>query len=177
MTVFEKFRLPYREDSLFSCLAFTVFLVPLVFSLLTNENFETAKFSSFLILTGLGLLIFFQRIRKQTAILKWNRLFFYFLSAWLFFAVISTVLSSDVIYSLFGFYYRFTSGLLFYFCLAVFLFLLLAVLDRGRMEFLLKITVFCGLVVAVISCLQALGISYYAGLDSGGFLRGPSLLG
>jgi len=43
----EKLRLPYREDNVFSLLAFTVFLIPLAFFLLTNENLKLPSLACF----------------------------------------------------------------------------------------------------------------------------------
>lgn len=173
----EKLRLPYREDKVFSLLAFTVFLIPVAFFLLTNENYETAKFSLFLILTGCGLWTFLKRQTLGSLALKINGGFFILLGALLAFAVLSTIFSSDILYSIFGFYYRFTDSLVFYFCLALFIFLLVNVLDKDRLTFLLKILLFDALAVGIVACLQAFAVTYYSGASSGGFVQGPSLLG
>jgi O-antigen ligase len=89
----------------------------------------------------------------------------------------STIFSNDVLFSIFGFYYRFTDGLIFYFCVAVFVFLLINTLDKGRLVFLLKILVLDAVIVSIVACLQAFGITYYAGVNSSGLILGPSLLG
>lgn len=174
----EKLRLPYREDSAFSLLAFAVFLIPLAFFLLTNENYETAKFSVFLVLTGCALWAFLKRQNKGRLVLAYNRPLFILLGLFLAWAVVSTVFSVDILYSLFGFYYRFTDSLLFYLVLSTFLILLVSIIDRAKFIFLLKILVFDALIVAIVACLQAVGITYYAGVSlGGGFIQGPSLLG
>jgi O-antigen ligase len=172
----QNLRLPYREDSTFSCLSFLVFIVPLAFFLLTNEGYETAKFSFLLILTGCALACFLARQPKCLLVWKSNKPFFYLLAAFFVWAVLATVFSANILYSIFGFYYRFTDGLVFYLALVIFLILLVQTLDRGRFIFLLKILVFDGLVVAIVACLQAFNITYYVGAASG-LVRGPSLLG
>jgi len=171
-----KFRLPYREDSTFSCLSFLVFIVPLAFFLLTNEGYETAKFSCLLVLTGCASACFLARQPKNKIEWKFNRPFFYLLAAFFVWAALATAFSANVPYSVFGFYYRFTDGLIFYSALIIFLFLLAQTLDKGRLVFLFKILVFDALVVAVVSCLQAFNITYYAGAAAG-LVQGPSLLG
>jgi O-antigen ligase len=170
-------RLPYREDALFSTLGFTIFIIPLVFCLYTYENFETAKFSLFLVLTGASLLLFLKRQTKNKLAVRYSTVFIWLLLSCLAFAVLSTTGSIDKIYSLFGFYYRFTSSLVFYFIYFIFLFLLFQVLDENRYVFLLKTLTFTSLLIAIISCLESLGIGYYAGLIVDGFIRPPGLLG
>jgi len=172
----EKLRLPYREDSTFSCLSFLVFIVPLAFFLLTNENYETAKFSLMLILVGCALVSFLNRQPKGHLLWKFNKAFFYLLAAFFVWALASTIFSGDVLYSVFGFYYRFTDGLVFYSALIVFIVLLVNTLDRAKLVFLLKVLVFDALIVSVIACLQAFNITYFAGTSTG-LVQGPSLLG
>lgn len=173
----EKLRLPYREDTVFSCLAFAVFIVPLVFFILTNESYETAKFSLFLILTGCALIAFLNRQYKGRLVLAYNWPLFILLGMFLAWAVLSTVFSIDVLYSIFGFYYRFTDGLVFYAAFAIFLILLTNVLDRAKLKFLFKILVFDALIISVVACLQAFNITYYVGATATGLVQGPSLLG
>jgi tetratricopeptide (TPR) repeat protein len=172
----QNLRLPYREDSTFSCLSFLVFICPLAFILLTNENFETIKFSLMLVLVGCALLSFLYHQLKNSGDWKFNKAFFYLMAAFFIWALLSTIFSIDVLYSVFGTYYRFTDSLVFYSALIIFLILLVNTLDKDKFIFLLKILVFDALVVSVIACLQAFNITYFAGTGTG-FVQGPSLLG
>jgi O-antigen ligase len=172
----ERLRLPYREDSVFGLLALTIFIVPLAFFLLTNEGYETAKFSLILVLAGCALVAFLNRQPKGRLLWKFNKTFFYLTSAFLIWAMLSSIFSIDALYSIFGTYYRFTDGLVFYFALIVFIFLLINTLDRDRLVFLLKILVLDALIVSVVALLQAFNVTYYAGTATG-LVQGPSLLG
>lgn len=172
----ENLRLPYREDSTFSCLSFLVFICPLAFILLTNENYETIKFSLMLVLVGCALVSFLYHRLKNSGGWKFNKVFFYLMAALFIWALLSTIFSMDVLYSVFGTYYRFTDSLVFYSALIIFLILLVNTLDKDKFIFLLKILVFDALAVSVIACLQAFNITSFAGTDTG-FVQGPSLLG
>jgi O-antigen ligase len=185
-----KFRWPYREDSLFSVLALLILVVPLVFAFKIYENFETAKFILWLILIGAAVILFW--LKKETQpesssaqpalpanvwMLKGNRAFFMLAGSFLLWCLLSVLHSVDWLNSVYGFYYRFTSGLLFYASWLVFLILLVKTLTWDRLEFLAKILVFSGLLVAVVGFLQSSGVGYYEGLEDPGFVRAPSLLG
>ncbi len=177
MLDFQKFHLPYREETAFSLLAFCVFLVPLIFSIFSYENFESVKFATFLIFTGLALLFYLKNLATDSihnVITKKIGALGGFALVWI---LISALLSEDKIYAIFGFYYRFTSGLLFYLALLCFGVLLFRLINREKLLFLLKILAFDALVIAVITYLQGFGWIFYAGLEFGGFYRGPSLLG
>ncbi|HVY67815.1 MAG TPA: hypothetical protein VHA30_02900, partial [Patescibacteria group bacterium] len=175
--IFEKIRWPYKDDTVFSLLAFAVLVVPLAFSLYSYENFESIKFGLFWGLTAWAGLLFFWRLRRRPAAIlsfvprAWLLLF---LAVW---TAAAAALAPDRLYAFFGFYYRFTSGLLFFGCLALFSFLLAATLDDGRLKFLLKLSLAAGVAVALISYLQSFGWIFYAGPEAGGLFRGPSLLG
>lgn len=177
MSFIDKFRLPYRDDTTFGLLAFVIFIVPLAFSQFVYENFESVKFSLFLLCVGASLALFFFRQRQKATVLRYEKTFYWLLSGFFVWAAISAFLAQDKLYSFFGFYYRYTSGLLFYAVLLVFIWLLANLLDKGKLEYLLKILVIDAAVVAIITFLQSFGWIFYAGLDFGGVFRGPSLLG
>jgi len=166
----------------FSILAFLVLVVPLAFAFKTQENFELPKFVLWLVLLGWALIAYLfdngVSAPGRTAMsIKGNKPFFIVLGNFLFWAALATVFSVDRMNSAFGFYYRFTSGLLFYGTWALFLLLLVKTLDKGRFVFLAKLLVFDGVVVALWGFLNSLGIGYYEDLSPAGFLRAPSLLG
>jgi O-antigen ligase len=177
MVNLEKLRLPYREDTAFGLLALAVFVIPLAFSYYAYENFESVKFSLFLLCTGGAFAAFALANKGRTIIVKYNKYFYALLLAFFLWAVISSIFSLDFVYSLIGFYYRYTSGLLFYAVFLVFLLLLMQLLDAGRLEYLLKILVLDAFLVALVSYLQSFGWIFYSGLGASAFVRGPSLLG
>jgi len=172
----QKLRLPYRDDTAFGLLAFCIFVVPLAFSLFSYENFESVKFSLFLIFSGAAAGLFFLKQRKTLAI-KSQKYFFWLLGFFGIWSFISALLATDRLYSFLGFYYRYTSGMLFYLVLGLFIWLLINILDEDKLEFLLKILLIDALAVSVVAYLQSFGWIFYAGLILGGFYRGPSLLG
>jgi O-antigen ligase len=174
---FPKFRLPYREDTAFGLLAFAVFVVPLAFSAFAYENFESVKFSLFLLCVGASGALFLLRQKQGKLVVKYNKYFYILLAGFGFWAIISSCFSLDYFYSVFGFYYRYTSGLVFYAAFLTFIFLLINFLDSGRLEYLLKILALDAFVIALISFLQSFGWIFYGGLITNGFFRGPSLLG
>ncbi|HYV33436.1 MAG TPA: O-antigen ligase family protein, partial [Candidatus Limnocylindria bacterium] len=175
MSILAKLRLPYREDVVFSLLGFAVFLTPLIFSAYAYESFESVKFSTLLLCVGAALFAFFWK--KGKVVLNYNKYLYGLLVLFGFWAVLSSIFSLDRLYSLIGFYYRYTSGLAFYAVFLVFIFLLFNTLTRERLEYLLKILVLDAFLVAIISFVQGFGWLFYPGLEFSGFFRGPSLLG
>lgn len=173
---FNKFRLQFREDGLFSVLLFTAFLTPLAFTLYTYENFETVKFGFFLILVGWALVVAIRRLRQGFEI-KGGQVFLGALALFWLLGLLSTILSVDVLTSIFGFYYRFTNGLIFLTAWVIFLALLLIVLDREKFIYLIKFLIFDALAVSLIGIVQAFGFAYYEGLEIRGLSRSPGLLG
>ena len=176
MSFLKKLRLPYREETAFGLLALCLFLVPLIFSLYSYENFESIKFSLFLILTGASAALFFLKTPAGDKKFVYQKGLYIFLAIFNILAVVSAVLAQDKVYAFFGFYYRYTSGIVFYLVISLFLLLLVNFLNAGKLSYLLKIFVADALVVAVVTYLQSFGWLFYAGEVSGLF-RGPSLLG
>jgi O-antigen ligase len=175
-------RLPFREDKLTSVIAFLIFIVPLAFSIFTYENFETIKYTLWMILFGFASLIFVSVTKANSAGSdKWNfkvyKTFFWCLLVFLASALVSTIYSRDILNSFFGFYYRFTNSLLFYVLFAGLIVGILQILDKARLEFFAKILSLNALLIAVGGLLQSQGLGFYGGLDAGGFLRAPSFLG
>lgn len=177
MFLFSKLRLPYRDDAAFSLLAFAVFLVPLAFSLFSYENFESIKFSLFLIFTGASAAVFVFKQNSKNQVRQYHKYLYWLLGLFGVWAVIAAIFSGDRLYAVFGFYYRYTSGLVFYGVLGLFIWLLANLLNAERLRFLLKILVAGALLVSLVAFLQSFGWIFYAGLSIGGFFRGPSLLG
>jgi O-antigen ligase len=173
----EKFRLPYRDDPAFGFLALGVFLLPLAFSQYSYENFESIKFSLFLLCVGASAVVFFWRQKSRRLRLKSPKYFYWLLGGFGFWAVLASFFARDYLYAFFGFYYRYTSGLVFYAAFLAFVFLLLNLADEQKIKFIFKIIVFDGLVVALEAFLDAFGLIIYQGLNSDGFFRGPGLLG
>jgi len=171
---FDKIRMPYREDKVFGILSLLFLVVPLAFSVVTYENFETIKYFFWLVLIAWGCIVFLKN-RKIKIIDKkilWTLLVIGVL------AFFSTLGSLDRLNSLFGFYYRFTGSLLFIFLWLVLIFLLFQTLNKEKFIFLVKILVFDALLISLVGFAQSMEIAFYGGSDVvGGFIRAPSLLG
>jgi O-antigen ligase len=170
-------RWPFKEDKIFAILSFGVLFIPLAFTLLGYENYETIKFAALCVVAGTGLIIFVLRQKAGQSFgavpktLKWCLWFFLF---WAALAMFSAV---DFSHAFFGFYYRFTNGWLFYAAFVAVVFLLIKILSREKANFLAKILVFDAAVVGLVAIFQVFGVGYYESLDQGFFARAPSLLG
>lgn len=176
----KKIRLPFREDNVSSLLFLLTLSVPLAFTIYTRENFETVKYSLWLILFGIVIVAFsfkYSSLKDQSGQKAFPRLLGILLGLFIFFALVSTIFSPDWINSVFGFYYRFANSLLFY-CLWAGTILVLAINEgRDRLTVLLKVLIFDALIISVLGILQTQGVGYYEGLDMPAFARAPSLLG
>ena len=169
-------RWPFPEDKLLGVLAFTVLIVPLAFTLFGYENFDTVKFSFWLILTGIaGLFFLFSSGKRQFA--KLPNSLTWTLVVFLFWAILATLAAADFEHAFLGFYYRFTNGLVFFFLFTTFIILLIKTLNSEKANFIIKILAFDALAISVVGLLQVLGIGYYENLDQAGFVRAPSFLG
>ncbi len=192
-------RLPFREDSFFSILFLMVLCIPLVFTIYTRENFETVKYSLWLVFTGVLLMVFVRtssaapleaRINKAAGqnigeskkdhnglIQSLPLTGLIFLGLFVLWAIASSFFSPDKLNSFFGFYYRFSSSVLFYAVLAIFVLALGFLKSREYISVLLKVLVFDAGLVAIVAILQSQGFAFYEGLNSAGFQKAPSLLG
>ncbi len=170
-------RLPYREDKVFSLIFFLTFLTPLAFSVFLHENFETVKAALFLLLVGLAIIAFARRQARIPSGPRVSKALVYVLSFFAVLVLFSSFGSIDKLYSFFGFYYRFTGSFLFLSAFAALVFLLHAVGDREKLKFLLRVLIADAAIIAVFSCLQSFGVFFYEGAGAGGFLRAPGLLG
>ncbi len=174
------FRLPYRDDLSFSLVAFLLLVVPLAFTLNTYEHYEVIKYALLLILLGLAVLA---RVKSSTGrpllTVPYGKSVLTCLGLFLVSAVVATVWSGSHWNSFFGFYPRFSNGLVFYASWAVLLLLLGDMArDLGRYRFLLNILVVDAVAVAVFGIMQSYGIGFYMGLESTEvFQRSPSFLG
>lgn len=173
-------RWPYREDKFFSAFSAAALIIPLAFSVFTNENFETIKFVIWLLLGGWALLVW--SLQKSFFGLTWKgsilyKVFLFSLGVLGVLALASAVSAPDKLYSFFGFYYRFTNGFLFYALLVFTIAALSRILDRPKWLFLIKVLVFDALIIAIKAILESLSIGFYQGLDVAGFARSPGLLG
>lgn len=185
-----KLRWPYREDKVFSALSFIVLVVPVIFCLVTNENFETAKWVVWLVFFGWALMLWVW-VKVKIASHPNNKLSLitplrfkagtkglaFALCFFLFWALLSALLAPDRVYSFFGFYYRFTNSFLFFLLWTAFFLVLTDVLDRQKWIFLIKLLAIDALLVALKGFLESMDIGLYQGLATTGFFRSPSLLG
>ncbi len=180
MSFLSKLRVPYREDRLFGILFLLALFVPLAFDFYNFESFEIIKFAVFALLTGAGLLVFFKKYffsGSREIVLRGRKPFFLAIILFLAWGILASFAAADFNYSFFGFYPRFTNGLLFYFIWAI-LFFLLAGINRQQVWFLLKVLFFCAGLVAFWGILESIGIGYYVGASAELFTRSaPSFLG
>lgn len=175
-----KIRLPFKEDNIFSLFFLLTLTVPLVITIYTRENFETVKYSLWLIIIGVlfFILAFKNGIIEASFNLKaFPRLPLVLLSVFLAFTALSVFFSPDKVNSVFGFYYRFSNSLLFYFLWAATVLALIFKGSRERLLVLVKVLVFDAFVISIVGILQTQGVGYYEGLDMPGIARAPSLLG
>lgn len=170
----DSLRLPYRQETAFGLLALSVFLVPLALSPYSNEGFESVKLALWMLCLAASLILYVFRAPHEV---KYNKYFHGAFALFILWAVMAAFFSPDKLFAFLGFYYRYTSGVLFYSVLFLFMFLLSNFLDRGKLEFLLKIILVDAGIIALVSLLQGFGWIFYAGIETTGFFRGPSLLG
>lgn len=173
----EKLHLPFREETAFSLLAFCVFLVPISLSIISYENFESIKFSILLFLVGISGLVWAWQSREVKVVIRANKFIIWLVVFQSLFYLGSCLLAGDKFYSFFGFYYRFTSGFLFYISVLMFAWLCFILITKEKFIYLLKILTFDALLVSLVTILQSFKIIFYAGIETGGLYRGPSLLG
>ncbi|MEK7161977.1 MAG: hypothetical protein AAB729_04805, partial [Patescibacteria group bacterium] len=117
LELINKFRLPFREDNVFSLLFLLVLSVPLAFTIYTRENFETVKYALWLMLLGAAIFLLGLKsgaLEGKNNLKTFPRLPALLLLAFIFFISLSTIFSPDRINSIFGFYYLFANSLLFY---------------------------------------------------------------
>ena len=183
---FANWRLPFREDKLFSVIFFICLVIPAAFTLYTFENFETIKYGLWLILTGFALAAFgFQKLLstenaaglENQKFPRGKKFFLVILAFFWITALVSVFFAPDRLHALVGFYYRFVNGFLFYTIWAVFVALLCVGINRQRLLVLCKALVAVTIVISVLGIIQSMGIAFYTGLEPSGFLRAPSLLG
>ena len=93
------------------------------------------------------------------------------------FGGLSTFISPNIITSLGGLYGRYTAGLVFYIAWAMFTFLLGYSLDSGKLNFLIKIVLLDGLLIAVYGLFESAGFGIYEGVNAASLSRSPSFTG
>lgn len=178
MVNLKKFRLPFRDDAIFSILAFTVFLIPLAFSFELYEKFETVKIALLLMLLGWAVMVLaWSIIRTRQLSVACHKTALWVAAALGGWILLSAFHAPTLLNGLLGTNPRFTSSAGFYLLILAFFLLLLSSLNRQKLIFLLHVLLADGLAVAVVGLLQSIGVAYYTGLNTAGLQRGPSLLG
>jgi hypothetical protein len=169
----KNWKIPFSEDRLFGVIFFTVLIVPLAFNFYLYEKFETIKLALWAVILAFTIIAFFVKNKVFTLNKYLTGLSF----ALVGFAVLSTIFSIGHINSIFGFYPRFTSGLLFYLLWLATLLMFFAVLNREKWEILARVIFFDAVLIAVVGLMQSFGIGYYEGVEQSFITRAPSLLG
>lgn len=112
MQFFKIPHIPYKEDTIFGLTFLFSILIPLAFLPILSEGYESIRFFLILVAAGvLSLVFLFKKsaskfVYKPLAIL----LFIFFILN-----LISTILSVDIVNSVFGYFGRYTSALLFFY--------------------------------------------------------------
>lgn len=172
-----KIQIPFREDNFFGILFLLVLVIPLAFSFFLYESFEILKFGFLGLFLSLAFLVWAGRKRVAEE-QKWygNRIFLFFILAFIFWSLLAVGFSWDKYLAIFGFYPRFTNGFIF---LILWLLLILAfgLLSWEKRKSLLKLLAITGGIVALWGLFQSARIGYYQGYTTEFFIRAPSFLG
>lgn len=171
---YHRYRLPFRNDTLFSLLMLTTVTVTSAFSLFTYESFEVIKFLFLLFFVGLCLIVF---LWQKKPVWRFSKSFTLILGGFWGWSVLATIFSLDRYNSIFGRLPRLTGSLIFFTALGLLALLLINSLNREKFIFLVKVLNLLSLAIALLSLLQTLGIANYEGLEAPSLLRAPSLIG
>lgn len=155
-------RIPNREDNLFSIFFLTALVIPLMFVPIYYEGYEIIKYVLLLVFAGIGGLILFNR--KQLYIHK--SLLWMLIGLWLL-HLVSTIFSLDILNSIIGIRGRYAGSLLSVTALVMFIIIAWSAIkqDQSRKLTLLRILMFDGLLMSILSITQYLGIFFYSGIE------------
>ncbi len=169
-----RIRFPYRHDPLFSVVFFASVFVPMAMFSYLADGSESPKLFVWLICLGLALVYISRR-----AVVQWrlSKILTILLGAYVLFTLISTIFSFGPLISVFGWYSRFTSSLLFSSLWVGWIVVLTLSLDRQKIIFLLKALTIVGVAIAVYGIIQQQGIGYYTGITQQVRSLAPSFLG
>jgi O-antigen ligase len=173
-------KLPYRDDIFFGLIILLVLVLPLAFFMGSYEKFDTVKAALWYVLAGsAALALLFSKPpagREHKTVLVHN-LLFWLLPALALLGLVSALAGGDYINSFFGFFPRLNQSVILFILWSGTVFLLLAGLTRDRLEFLLKVLLFGGLLAALAAIVQCLGWGIYLGPQITVLQRAPGLLG
>jgi O-antigen ligase len=172
--IYALLRFPYREDSLFSVIFFASLFIPLTQTSGLADGFETPKLVLWMIVTAFALFI---AVKRRASVRSLPVAPTATLAVFMVLALLSTIITVDLLNSIFGLYTRFTSSLLVYGLWACWIVVVYKTLDVGKAEFLLKTLNLSGLLIAVFGLLQQQDIAFYAGVAGGTRSVAPSFLG
>ena len=173
-------RLPYRDDIFFGLITLLVLALPLAFFMGTYEKFDTIKLALWYILAGgaaLALLFGKPPADRERKTLLVHNLLLWVLPLLVILGAISALAGGDYINSFFGYIPRLNQSVILFMLWSATVVLLLAGLTRDRLEFLLKVLLFGGLLAALAAIAQCLGWAIYLGPQTAALQRAPGLLG
>ncbi len=166
-------RLPFYEDQTFSALFFLLLLVPLAFSVLSYEKFETVKLAVWFVSLSAPIVV-----SIKAKVLQSNKKFIGFCLLGALLLLPSLIYSQNLINSLLGSYPRLDNSFIFWF---VFVFTIIFFSTQNiykKLSVFYKVLFFDATVVGLIAVLQSYGVGFYNGVgDTTVFARAPSLLG
>lgn len=162
MSFFKIPRIPYRDDLIFGATFLLIILLSLAFFPLLPEGHESVRITIFLIAVAvLPVVVLFSR-NKQISITK---PLFFALIGFLLINIIATVFSVDYINSIFGFYDRYTSSILFFYAWLVWVIVCSTALRQSddRALVLYKTFIAAATAATVLMIFHTFGIGYYSG--------------
>lgn len=162
MSLLSNFRLPYREDTIFGLTFLLSIILSLAFSSYFSEGHEAVRMSLLVFSSGVMLLLYaFAKWRSVTI----NFWLFVLLGLFLGVNVLSTLFSVDLINSIFGYYDRYTSSVLFFFCWIVWIAFCGSAIARSEDKALALYKVYLGVAAAaaILMVIHWFGLGYYTG--------------
>jgi tetratricopeptide (TPR) repeat protein len=139
---------------LYSCL----FLTPLFFLPFSFEFLDFNKIYLFLFLVLISFLLWLLKCALNKELRFKKVPFSIFLFVFLIFSILSAIFSVDKIFSLFGFYGRFSNGLIFLLLLVLFYFLIINNFKKENTIFILDLLLISSFFVILISALSVSGV-------------------
>ncbi len=180
MSKFSLPKLPYRDDIFFGLITLLVLVLPLAFFMGTYEKFDTIKLALWYVLAGSAVLVLLfgkPRAGQEKKIILVHSLLLWCLPILVLLGLASALAGGDYINSFFGYVPRLNQSVILFALWSATVFLLLVCLTRERLEFLLKVLLFGGLLAGLAAIVQCLGWGIYLGPQTAALQRAPGLLG
>lgn len=156
-------RLPYRDDTNFGILFFTILTTSLFFFLYLIDAYEAPRLALLMVLIGSGFIIASLQHTWELKISKPLAISLIVFGLWY---AVASILSLDSNISVFGYYARRANSLVFALSWVAFIFFLTKQITEEKKSTLLRLFVFCAVLVSIVGVIQSFGIGYYAGINA-----------